>query len=366
MGNLIAEKRVDKNGVLTTKHVRAGAKTAASKTAMPAPKLATSSKAASRSYKAPTAGQLKRVFRTFTASMENPDPQLLEALGLPPTNEVGIYRFNASANELYEMMARTSNGNALALINAGYNSVPEAMQFLSDHGLKHLEEPCPMALEAQERRIPIEKFVSAMRDATPERLAHPNFMDYMEVTGIAAFSEFSTLPGDVFHGGIRLSDMKAVGITRIGKSIGWDSTEKAFRKMADGTANYGPEDLKVVLDLFGGSSSAYIEHAMELTDRYGIDFTKTIKDPTHYLMKAEADLVEKGTDVQRIKSLLKYRDEFVNENVARMVPFSDEEMERFHDAGVSPADVIAKRITLTQLDAIEEHGISPSVSGGWL
>jgi hypothetical protein len=175
------------------------------------------------------------------------------------------------------MMARTSTGNAMVLINAGYKSVPEAMDFLSEHGMSYLEEDRPMALEAQERRIPIEDFVRETRNAPLERLQNPNFMDYMEVTGISAFSEFDTLPGAVYHGEIKLADLRTVGVTRIGKSIGWDSTEKAFRKMADGTANYGPEDLKVVLDLFGGSSSAYIEHAMELTDRYGIDFTKTIR-----------------------------------------------------------------------------------------
>lgn len=364
MGNLIAEKRVDKNGVLTTKHVRAGAKTASAKTAMPAPKLA--AKAASRTYKAPTASQLKRSHRSFTASMENPDPQLLEALGLPPTNELGIYRINASANELYEMMARTSNGNALALIDAGYKSVPEAMQFLTDHGLEHLEEPFPVALEAQERRIPIEKFVNATRDASPEQLANPNFMDYMEATGIAAFSEFRSLPDHIFHGEIRLSDMKDVGVTRIGTSIGWDVTEGALRKIADGTAGYSSGDLKKVLEAFGDSSSSYIENALALTERYGAEFMKTIKDPSWHLMEAEGELRGNDTAPERIKSLLQYRDDFATEARGFEFRFTDEELARFHDANVSAADAASGRITLTQLDAIKDHGISPSVSGGWL
>jgi hypothetical protein len=240
------------------------------------------------------------------------------------------------------------------------------MQFLSENGLTHLEEPFPMALEAQERRVPIEKFVKATRDATPQHLAHPNFMDYVEVTGIAAFSEFDTLPDSIFHGEIRLSDMKAVGVTRIGSSIGWDVTESALRKIAEGTAGYSSGDLKQVLEEFGGSSSSYIENALELTERYGAEFMKGIKDPSWHLMEAEAELRKTGTDPERIKSLLKYRDDFATETRGFENNFTDEEMARFHDANVSAADAASGRITLTQLDAIKDHGISPSISGGWL
>jgi hypothetical protein len=45
---------------------------------------------------------------------------------------------------------------------------------------------------------------------------------------------------------------------------------------------------------------------------------------------------------------------------------STEDLIRFHDAGVSAADVANQTITITQLDAIENEGIAPSVSGGWL
>jgi hypothetical protein len=364
MGNLIAEKRVDKNGVLTTKHVRAGAKSTETKTPMPAPKLG--AKKNEPTYKAPTAAQLKRSQRTFTASVENPDPQLLEALGLPPTNEVGIYRFSASTSEMYEMMARISTGNTLAMMQAGYKSVTDAMEFLDNHGMSHLEEPRSMALEAQERRIPIEDFIRETRDAPLERMNSPYFMDYMEVTGIAALSEFDELPGDIYHGRVKLADLRAIGVTRIGKSIGWEVTQDALRKMADGTANYDSNDMKQLLDLFGDASDSYLNSGLELTGRYGIDFTKSITNPNLYLLEAESRMIEKGTDPERIKSLLKYRDDFINESRYVIVPFTDEGMERFHDMNVSAADAASGRITLTQLDAIEDHGISPSISGGWL
>lgn len=365
MGNLIAEKRFDKNGVLTTKHVRAGAKTAASKTSLPAPKMA-AKKENLKAYKAPTAAQLKRSTKTFTASIQNPDPQLLEALGLPPTNELGIYRFNASTSEMYEMMACLSTGDTMAMMQAGYNSVHDAMEFLESHGLSHLEQSRTMPLEAQERRIPVEDFIRETRNAPQERMDSPYFMDYMEVTGIAALSTFDELPGDIYHGRIKLADLRAIGVTRIGKSIGWEVTQEALRKIADGTANYDTNDVKQVLDLFGGASDLYLDSALALTGRYGIDFARSITNPTIYLLEAESRMIEKGTDPERIKSLLKYRDDFINESGITIIPFTDDEMERFYDLNVSAADAASGRVTLNQMEAIAEHGISPSVSGGWL
>jgi len=367
MSNLIREQRVDKNGVLTTKHVRAGAKSSTAKVSMPAPQLPSAIPVlAARTYKAPTAGQLKRESRSFTASLENPDPQLLEALGLPPTRELGIYRFIASTNDLYEMMARTSTGNALALIQAGYKSAPEAMQFLSEKDMDHLKEPRSMALEAQERRIPVEDFIRETRDAPQDRLNHPNFMDYMEVTGIAAFREFHDLPGEVFHGEIKLSDLKTVGVTRIGKSVGWNVIEEALRRIADESAGYTADDLRLVLTRFAGTSDAYIENAIELTEKYGSEFMTTIENPSGLLMQVEAGMREKGTDPERIKGILKFRDDFTTETASFDIPFTDEEIDQFYDANVIPSDAATGKVTLMQLDAINEHGINPSISGGWL
>lgn len=368
MNNTMPEKRVNKLGIAVTKHVRSGSKATASKTAMPAPKLAAIPvEPAPRVYKKPTKGQLKREMKSFTASIHDPDPQLLEALGLPSTRELGVYRFNASTNDLYELMARTSKGNALAFIQAGVRSPSEAMDYLHENGMEHLIEDHPMALAAQERGIPVEDFMRETTFVPPEAQDNPLFMDYMEVTGIAAFKKLDRLAGDVYNGDIKLADLRAVGAARIGKSIGWHVTEDALKKLAAGTAGFTTSDLKETLERFGDASDSYMENCLELTARYGVDFARTIKDPTTQLMNLDEKLRDQGADPTRIKSILNYRDELHNAlGYHIQSKYSESELDRFHDAGVSVEDMVSERITLVQLEGIEEHGIAPSISEGWL
>lgn len=368
MNNTMPEKRVNKLGIAVTKHVRSGSKASVSKTAMPAPKLAAvPAEPAPRVYKKPTKGQLKREMRSYTASIHNPDTQLLNALGLPPTRELGVYRFNASTHDLYEMMARTSTGNALAFIHAGFRSSSEAVDYLHENGMEHLVSDNPMALEAQERGIPVEDYMRESTFAPQDALSNPLFMDYMEVTGIAAFKNFDELAGSVYNGEIKLADLRAIGATRIGKSVGWHVTEDALKKLAAGNAGFTTADVKETLDRFGEASDSYIESALELTTRYGPEFTRTIKDPTLRIMELEEKLRGQGTDPTRIKSILNYRDDLHNAlGYHTDSKYSDSELDRFHDAGVSIEDLVSERITLVQLEGIEEHGIATSISDGWL
>jgi hypothetical protein len=368
MNNTMPEKRVNKLGIAVTKHVRTGSKATASKTAMPAPKLAAvPSEPAPRVYKKPTKGQLKREQRSYTASVHDPDPQLLDALGLPPTRELGVYRFSASTHDLYDLMARTSIGNALAFIQAGFRSTSEAVEYLHENGMEHLVSDNPMALEAQERGIPVEDFMRETTFTPKDAQENSLFMDYMEVSGIAAFKNFDELAGSVYKGEIKLSDLRAIGATRIGKSVGWHVTEDALKKLAAGNAGFTTADVKEALERFGEASDSYIESALELTTRYGSEFTRTIKDPTTRIMNLEERLRGQGTDPARIKSILKYRDDFYNAlGYYTDSKFSEDELDRFHDAGISAEDAALERVTLLQLEGIEEHGIAPSISDGWL
>lgn len=364
MSNLIPEKRLDKNGVLTTKHVRAGAKPSAIKSALPAPSL-TQPQQASRAYKQPNKTQLKRYSRAFTASVFKRDTELMNKLDIDST--LGVYRFMASDSDLYEMMAFTSTGNALTMQQAGIKTSTDAIAYLRANGMEHLIERNYLALEAQERRIPVEDFMRETMNASEEKLNSPLFLDSIEASGIAALNSYFTW--EVREGLISLADIKAVGATRIKKADSWDAICDSLKDIHSGKANYTTEDLKNILDRFSPTTH-HIKESLVIADYYGGEFAMNLKFPNTSTMDFHSSLIETDNSKERNASLLAYASVIYSDfpgiiGYSRNYPDGDE-ITRFHDAGISVSDVVEQKVTVHQLDAIEKHGISASVSGGWL
>lgn len=376
MTNLIPEKRVDKNGVLTTKHVRAGAKPKSSVSALPAPQIAAAA-APVRKYKAPSKRQLTPYVWSFTARFENliakafesPNAPLLESLGVDP--DIEVFRFEATEAEMYTMMSRMGTRTALAMLQAGYRTPESSEDFLRHNGHGDLLQQRDIALEAQERRIPISDFIRETSRTSQERMDGEFFMDSMEAAGITALDYYYV--SEIREGLIRLADVKAVGATRIKKSDSWEPIREALKSIASGEASYTTDDLKFILDRFSNSGLSRAErtaNAITLTDRYGGDFIRQLESLSMPTMDLYEDISAMGFDRDRAASIILYGSK-VYEGAEGVYTYSKnypsaEEIVRFHDAGISVEDVNNKVVTITQLDAIENHGIAPGVSGGWL
>jgi hypothetical protein len=360
--SLIPEKRVDKNGVLTTRHVRSGAKTT-STTPLPAPKLVHQPKEA-RAYKLPSKQQTVQYRRSYTANDQRRDPALTEALGV----DKAVYRFDASDAEVLEMLAVTnSNGDALSLLEHGYRTPQAAVAFLHNNGFEHLVADRPLALEAMERRISPEIFMRDTRNMSEDDLNNPLLLDALTAANSSSLNDEFTW--EVREGMIKLSDIKAIGVARIKKADSWALLNDVLKKMATGTANYTAYDLRGILDKYSPVTNR-IESAILLADVYGGEFARKVTNSDMATMDLHYELQNDDTPLERAKSLLSYASEvFSKQNgvygYSKDYPDKDEII-KFHDANVSPQDMVDGVVTSAQLDAIKEHGISPSVSGGWL
>jgi hypothetical protein len=366
MSNLQAVKRMDKNGVLSTKHVRIDPKAKMSVSALPAPK-AGPAKAPVKAVKAPTKGQLKPKPNAITASLEQRDPELLKALGIDA--DLGIYRFRASDAEIYDVLSVADNGTALALLKSGIKTRDAAENYLMDNGFEHLlTDNSAHAQEAQSRGIAPKWYFQQTRWSINENLSDPLFWDALEVTNSAALSYNPDLRHSVRNGSIRLADIKTVGATRLSKSLGQEEIETALTRIASGEAKYSAADLKEVIEKFGEQSNVLVENALTLTEDYGIDYAMSLRNPKVFVITVNEIMKDDGEDPERIKSVLKYFDDMDASGTLAHGGFEAtmSNVIRFHDAGVSPADAASGKVTLEQLDAIEEHGINPSLSSGWL
>jgi len=361
---LVPEKRMDKNGILTTKHVRADSQKASARSSLPAPKLASKPKEA-RKFKAPNKQQQIQYRRSYTANDQRRDPALTKMLGLAGKD---VYRFDASDAEVLEMLAVTnSNGDALSMLEHGYRTPQAAVTFLKEYGFGHLVADRTLALEAMERRISPEIFMRDTRNAREGHLTDPLFLDSLEAANSTSLNDEFTW--EVREGMIKLSDIKAIGVSRIKKADSWKLLNDVLKKMATGTANYTADDLKVILDRYSPVTNR-IESAVILADVYGGEFSRSITNTDMATMDLHYELQAEDTPLERAKSLLSYASTVFSKQsgvygYSKDYPDKDEII-KFHDANISPQDMVDGVVTIAQLDAIENHGISPSVSGGWL
>lgn len=360
---LVPEKRFDKNGVLTTKHVRAGGITLSPTTAMPAPVL-TQQPSRERKYKVPTQKQKKLYRRSYVLHDQRRTPELTDALGV----DTVAYRFDASDADMFQMLAVTAyNGDALSLLECGYRSPEAAVDFLLSSGFGHLVTDRSIAMEAMERNVTPEIFLRDTRNMTEEQLANPLLVDSLVAASMVSLNDQFTW--EVREGMIKLSDIKAIGAARIKKADSWALLTDVLKKMSTGNTNYTAQNLAVILDKYSPVTNR-IESAVLLADAYGGDFAQKIKNVDMATVDMHFSLQGDDLPLERAKSLLSYASEVFSEFNGIYGYSSDypdkDKIIRFHDANVSPKDMADGVITLEQLDAIRDHGISPSVSGGWL
>lgn len=364
MSNLIPEQRVDKNGVTVTRHVRA-AKNAPSGKDMPQPKLAKAKYAGLQIN--PTKQQAREHFYMFDAGKHPVDSELLTALGIVPHARTG---FHSSEYQTYDVLAVTDRGTAIALLEAGVKSAADAKRVLKTLGKESLlHDNSDVAAEALTRGILSFRYIEQGIEGETE---NSHFLDYLEASSIMSMSQYPDMHKSVRDGTISLDDIKAVTPARITMADDWRTIKQALTKLASGTANYTVSDVSQILDRYtknGSSVGSTLRLAFEMTEHYGVQLAIDIP-PTDTTVSFSNYLLDHEVDVERSKSLLRYNHRvftslsgLVSDNRRKL---SKEDIIAFHDAGANPDHVANGSITITQIDGINNHGIAPSVSGGWL
>lgn len=357
MSKLVPEKRVDKNGILTTKHVKATSEKDVFKGAVPTPTLG-----ATITHKRKlTDGQTSPARRVFVGSQHFVDPRLNAALG---KNGWGTWReFDISDEGMYSVWGVTDSGTGLALMNAGYQTAESASQFLKDNDLDDLlEKHAPFCDEALARRISPESYLEALA-FFPYLGETERDMDALEAFSYSSIRS-TTIYNDVYHGETRLEDVKAIGITRIAKARASSVIRDALKKLASGTTNYTLDDVKVLIDKHPNHVHN-LYNSLELADRYGVEFALSINKPDTQI----ADYLEgKGTERDRLLDIVRYNDQILqyqSDNSVYAKPPEYDYVVKAYDANLGISGVAEGQYTTQQLEAIID-GVEKSVSGGWL
>lgn len=358
MNNLVPEKRVDKNGVLTTKHVRASKASAVGRT-IPAPSAPRAPKQVVKT-KEPIKRQQEVRLRHMSVARHEYDEGLMQKLGVDRHT-----LFKASDAQIYSVMHVADAGNTLLLLKAGIRTAEEGMEKLDELGLGRLmEDNSILAKDMLGRRIHPETYYSCLASHGD---ASPNFLDYVEYLSIDALFDYDDIGTEIRAGSIKISDVKALGAGRIKKSDAHKEVKEFLVAFANGTTNTTMSDAKIIFDKYATEYMA-IHDALIINSRYGSEFG-TVIEPEAFVMGTSRKLTARGVDDERIAKVIKYgalvRKAFYSNNSSLLALPSDIDLLQCHDAGVPPEEA-AQGMTPQQWDAMQNNGIAPSVSGGWL
>lgn len=356
MSKLVPEKRVDKNGVLTTKHVKVVSEKDAFKGSVPAPALVMGNPKRNLTPK-----QTSPINRAFSSTGYFVDQRLKDILCDTDSNV--RWEFEISDEDMYSVLGVTDPGTGIALMNAGYKTADEASRFLKDNGLDELlEDHVHFCNEALDRRISPQTYLGAL-DFFPYLGETDRDMDALEVYSYGAIRS-TFIYNDVYHGETRLEDVKIIGVTRIADSRHPGTIRDALRRLGSGEAGYTAEDIRTLTEKFPNNTHE-LRSAIGIADRYGMEFAMSLHMPD---IQTADYLEETGTDRERLLDIVRYDDQvtkYQRDNSIISESQAYEYIVKAYDAKLSIADAAENLYTIQQIDALM-NGVEKSVSGGWL
>lgn len=375
--NLIREQRVDKNGTLNTKLVKAAGADTKSARAIPAPKVpgATARKAPKLTPYQKAQRNRKSESRSF-----NTDLRLSNLVGVEPDwRGMNHYDFRASDVEMYGVYSVTSTENADALMHHGILSKDEALEFLSNNGLDRIIEDNSALMDGMiERKVSADMFLSLKRNHIIEGVDTQLVLDAAEVHTVKGFQHIRAswshhspdpeLTERVLTGKIALDDLKTFGAGRLKSSSDYMGIVTALERIKEGSVEYTATQLRNYLD----DKKSDLSHgdAIALANAYGVNAARNYQDQYR---------------AHRMHSVLMHRPDLNNYEKSNIMMFNDlfyMVVNRDGRVAISEADVIelqksgvdpllaARHIVdgreVQQILAIHEKGIAPSISDGWL
>lgn len=282
MSNLIPERRVNKNGVAVTKHVRGQAKSSSNKTPPPAPALQGET-AAAKSKLRPN--QLQQRERSFSPLENDADRLLIQG-------RTGMFTFTASDKEIYDVMSVTRAGDAMALLEIGVRTSDEALDILARNGLEHRQQDRSAIMqELLKRNIAPEKTTKAfsMLDIDREYWAneherdtdhYPDVIEYLSLESYKSMHGSDVIKNLILSGGISFSDIKDIGTGRLRKQDRLYHLRATLTRHNSGKTTFTNNDLKRFLDKCDadGVVGVHFHSALVLFELLGADSVDRLED----------------------------------------------------------------------------------------
>ena len=376
MSNLIREKRLDKNGVLVTRHVRASKESAVVKS-LPIPTVQSLGNKAEVRF-SPSAEQLasKRVEITGPHAIVSSDLNKALKRRSRPMD------FTASDVEAYDVLSVVDAFNAAALLSHGITSSGQARAWLSEKGLDYLlADNAEFAEQALQRRIPADVYFDLRMKQSCYRVPGSVMLDAAEV--MMTTVEDNPVWEDVLDGSIRMEDVRKIGPER----LGWGGLPR--------TSNYMREFLKALktegLDLEDEQLHDLLLDERKVT--YGVDkgpalvskfgCEQTVSFHSYGAAHSMWGYVKGGDDeyviprVTFFDDMARVCDELrasgVQDGKLGWNGFQWAKVNQWYEAGLTPQEAVdchrgatSMERVLAVREAINEVGVSPSVSSGWL
>ena len=381
MSNLIPVRRTDKNGVLTTKHVRADS---AKKTAIKVPPVVLSPATPARQLKDDERSRNKRLKAMSVRRPRSYSRSSMHINANPNLSHLfrDRYSLSASDDDLYGLFEKMSLSDAIVL--ADNNMTPEK---LTSKTMKLIdrEDNSDLVKVLRQRAIRFDDYVSVANDPL-SGYSQEHIVDAAECLSLYPKheSEGSFGPGKVYssyllQGQIRLSDLKSIGIDNCEST---DDFAIALLRIKSGKAKCTAAELGEMLNRtkkldFTKERRDYETRSLvgtrtSLAVEYGADFAERVHNPVFVQhIASESPKAQDRTPEERAEFC-----EFLNE--LRPEPYDGNHEGWFKDikvfdelweAGVAPdkaRDGMDANLTTSQIIAIHANDIAPSVAGGWL
>ena len=380
MSNLIPEKRLDKNGVLTTKHVRAAGKPMVARRSTPAPTLGGASK---RKVKL-RPRQLEQRRRNFGSHpIIDGDRRLL--VGRP----VGDSAFTANDVEIYDVLSVTSPTNALLLLEKGVRSGDEARKYLRQINAGELiRDNSVLMNEMRERNVSPEATTDAILRLDIHRERRPNQNDYsanyadtIEFLSIPPFESMRgrlALMQDILEGKINFSDIKAVGLTRLRVYERLYFLRGIFSRKQSGEKDFDISEMKRFLDKCSESHliQGHFKVVIDLFDELGIEGVEKLEDlktfASYYWDASENDSGDRKESVEKALYFSQLSEGLQSSDTERTGRYWAQDFSKdaghLLDAGVKVEEAIRlmnEGMTAQQAAGVA-NGMKPAVAEGWL
>lgn len=385
MSKLIPVKRVNKNGVLVTKHVRAdSSETTRLGTPLPSPTIVkTTESLRAKQNRMALERRLKRLEKPRNRSISR---KKLPLYGTPVLEKYfkNSYKLSCSDNDFYTVFEKLRLSDTVILLAAGLKA-EQRDEFIARNNFQYyVEDNSELVDGLRTRGIPLESYLEVAHNHFIEYRETPLKLDAAELHSMfrAAdhddeYSPKKTLVNYVGSDMVSLDDVKNLGLDRCSSTEFFD----ILSKMHKGTAKCTSSELARILDRID-SEKDYSTNSLESrivaavmarsAVTYGIDFANSITSPMaiYYAEEATSQM-----DEEKAMSYLSYVDETTwDEPIGAFDDDSKwvqvtEHKKTLWEAGIAPEaarEGLKDGMTAHQIIGVYGEGIEPVVSSGWL
>lgn len=363
MTNLVPEKRMDRNGVMVTRHVRASK-----------PKTPLELPAPTASGTRLTVDQTEQWELQLVRHGLHVRKEIYEAIQTP---KGGLIRVKTNDVDAYAMLSILSPEDTIALIERGIKTVEDARAFLKKHYIQDIEiDREEVTAECIRRGIPARDYLNLCTSSITRNANPTDVIDAAEAFGMEPLANKINFYHDVMSGDIKVEDIREIGPELIASHSHPDDIRYMLRDIKQGRSRLDASQIKTLLERYGDDEDVFSK-SVDVAGEFGIKKLSEITNmeaassmTLHLGTKYKNNAKQKFARVRHYEQMAIACDESKaagNSISWRSLPYSlSTEM---FDAGIDPKTAVEcalNNMSAAQYLAVRDHGVAPSISGGWL